>query len=364
MAHGVSSNPTGGHSSTEHDRAHPPQPEESHPTTEHPSDSSPPPADSGQSAGGTDTGGTDTGGTDTGASHASVIDLGIDTSDGGPMIAADVGSDSTGSLVHADVDGSGLTDGIGGAGDTVGGLLDTGGDTLGGLNLGDTVGNVLGDGLSGQLLNANVDASGDGPLLTADAVSNGDSSLIHADVDGSGLTDGLSASDVGDTVNGLLGSVNGTDVGDTVDGLLGGVNGNLLNADVSGPVDANANVGNGTGDPLINADVNAGDAGTGLVTGDLGNLLNTADVGNVLDTGNIGLLQRGALDQPLASVDTNGSADGSLVVGGDQADAANALITVDADTSHTGDLGLGNVDLPVDVGGIGDLGGLLDTHTG
>ena len=75
------------------------------------------------------------------------------------------------------------------------------------------------------------------------------------------------------------------------------------------------------------------------------------------------LLQSGALDQPLASVDTNGSADGSVVVA-DQADAANALITVDADTSHTGDLGLGNVDLPVDVGGIGDVGGLLDTHAG
>jgi hypothetical protein len=70
------------------------------------------------------------------------------------------------------------------------------------------------------------------------------------------------------------------------------------------------------------------------------------------------------LDQPLAAVDTNGAADGSVVVGGDQADAANALITADATTpSDTGDLGLGNVDLPLDIGG-SDLGGLLDTHTG
>jgi len=89
---------------------------------------------------------------------------------------------------------------------------------------------------------------------------------------------GIGGSDIGDTVNGLLGGVGGVtggDVGDTFNGLLGGtgLTGQLLNADVSGPVDANANIGSGTGDPLINAGLNAPDAGTGLVSGDLGNLL-------------------------------------------------------------------------------------------
>jgi hypothetical protein len=95
----------------------------------------------------------------------------------------------------------------------------------------------------------------------------------------------------------------------------------LVGADLSGPVDGTAVVGGDASDfndSLITADINAPDGvdgglldGSGVgdvLNGAGGDLLNTSDLGDVLG-GNTGLL-----DQPLASVDANGPADGSVVV--------------------------------------------------
>jgi hypothetical protein len=101
-------------------------------------------------------------------------------------------------------------------------------------------------------------------------------------------------------------------------------------------------------------------AGVGDVLNGAGtDLLNTSDLGNVLSG------DTGVLGQPLASVDTNGSADGSFVVGGDEGDAANALISADVGgDAGVGDLGLDQISMPVDIGDLGDLGGLVDANAG
>lgn len=204
--------------------------------------------------------------------------------------------------------------------------------------------------------------------------------------------------------------------GDGGESATGGEGGTLLGADVGGPIDATAIVdGNGSDlgspllafdngpadtsgvvgsdlinasaldNPLLGADVDGTTAVVGgdtsqvndaLITANVdtpvdeavtGNLLDTGnlvDTGNLLNTNDIGLLQSGALDQPLVGAEASGPVEGTAVVGGDDAsDASSALITADVsapdDTTGTS-VDLGNV---LDTGGVGDALDTLDVHT-
>lgn len=118
------------------------------------------------------------------------------------------------------------------------------------------------------------------------------------------------------------GVLDDTAIGDTLNGLVGGVD--------TGPLDTS----------------NIGDTLNGLVGG--------------VDTGPIGT----DLGNPLVGANLD---DTTAVLPGDESDFSNELITADADTPT--DLGIGGADLPVDVGGVdigglGDLGGLVDSQVG
>jgi hypothetical protein len=118
-------------------------------------------------------------------------------------------------------------------------------------------------------------------------------------------------------------------------------------------------------------DTAIGDTLNGLVGGLDTGPLDTANIGDTLN-GLVGGLDAGPLGgtdlgNPLVGVNLD---DTTVVLPGDESDFGNALITVDADTPT--DLGVDGADignLPVDVGGVdigglGDLGGLVDTQVG
>jgi hypothetical protein len=85
-----------------------------------------------------------------------------------------------------------------------------------------------------------------------------------------------------------------------------------------------------------------------------------AQAGRVTLSGDLGLPDISGVGDdlgPLAVADLNGPAEGDVQVG--EGDPADAFITANFDSGDVG-VGDGLASLPVDVGGLGDLGGLGD----
>ena len=267
--------------------------------------------------------------------------------------------------------GTSLLDGD--AGNAIGGLLDGGtlpdtGDLLNGVNLDNP---LLGADLSGPV---------DGTAVVGGDTSEVDNALITADADAPPIdsigTDLLDGTGVGDTVGGLIdgvdtGPIDGIDLGnpliagnvDDTTLVLPGNESDFDNALITFDADTPADSG------VLN-DTAIGDTLNGLVGGVDTGPLDTANIGDTLN-GLVGGVDTGPLGADLGNPLVGANLDDTTVVlPGDEFDFGNALITADANTPT--DLGVGGTDLGnlpvdlggVDVGGLGDLGGLVDTQVG
>jgi hypothetical protein len=287
----------------------------------------------GGSTGGNDNGGT---GGDTGGSA------------GGDTGGGDEGSTSNPSLISVDLNeplDGGLDVGDGGLdlpdlpviGDNPVAFVDLNGPADGEVQVGsgdpdDALVTLNADGsdlgLPGDLGLPDISGVGDdlGPLAVADlnGPADGDVQIGSGDPDDALVTLNADGSDLG------LPDISG--VGDDL--------GPLAVADLNGPADGDVQVGSGDpNDALVTVNADGSDLG---VPGDLG-LPDISGVGDDLG--------------PLAVADLNGPAEGDVQVG--EGDPADAFITANFDTGDVG-VGDGLASLPVDVGGLGDLGGLGD----
>jgi hypothetical protein len=242
--------------------------------------------------------------------------------------------------------GAGSGGGTGGNDNGAGNGGDTGGDTGGGAG-GDTGGGDEGSTSNPSLisvdLNEPLDGAldvGGGDLGLPDLPVIGDDPVAVADLNGpadgevqvgSGdPDDALITADVGELDTSGLGLPEVPGIGD----------GPLAVADLNGPADGEVQVGSGDpDDALVTVNADGSDLG---VPGDLG-LPDISGVGDDLG--------------PLAVADLNGPAEGDVQVG--EGDPADAFITANFDSGDVG-VGDGLASLPVDVGGLGDLGGLGD----